>query len=100
MANKDLKEKKSVQPHLISANINPLVYTKLICFLPWAAGQFRLEFRTGPEEPTCSESHGQTNFHEAKFTAHIGCDEKPAHSASKIAALKVNRSRQALLFYN
>ena len=57
------------------------------------AGQFRLEFRTGPEEPTCSESHGQTNFHEAKFTAHIGCDEKPAHSASKIAALKVNRSR-------
>ena len=38
---------------------NPLVYTKIKCFLPWIAAQYDMEFRTvGATDPDCLTGYG------------------------------------------
>ena len=40
---------------------NPLVYSRLSCFLPWIAEQYNMSFTAAEEEPECQQGVGNIN---------------------------------------
>ena len=64
---------------------NPLVYTKLSCFLPWIASQFGLNYDSGPEaDEACLVGSGEkpasSSVHQDENKEDVVCKEAVGHA--------------------
>ena len=51
-----------VSSYLFQRSVNPAVYTKLSCFLPWVAAQYDMDFTPpGDPDPACLNGNGDIN---------------------------------------
>ena len=46
---------------LFQESINPTIYNKLSCHLPWIADQYDMVFNAGDTDPECTEGVGDIN---------------------------------------
>ena len=61
---------------LKQASINPSVYTKISCYLPWIAAQYNMNYQpSGETDPDCFTSHGDMNEATAATCTTIDMDE-------------------------